>query len=187
MSTYSINLCIHSPAAQQNCSWLSRSGTKEKTVWGLCCPGLSRVMACNLFLEGFNLAGRGAFNLGGETVTLSQFLLLIFRRIARDCSCKWQERGINISMPICSHNQKHVFAMFPKLPASGNPAHSWNWHPWPKRNVHSVLNIWKKNPKNHYRLEVNAIQRSQGGCDGSENVLCTTSWVKNLWNSVLCL
>jgi len=33
----------------------------------------------------------------------------------------------------------HVFAVFLKLSASGSPDSSWNWKPWPKRNVLSVL------------------------------------------------
>lgn len=125
MYTYSIcihiYICIHSPTAQQNCSWHTLSGTKEKRD----CGGYAVPVSAGSWHAIYSwrlLIGGGSLRLGGETITLSQFLLLIFiRQISKDFSCKWQERGINISLPISSHNQKHVFAMFPNLPASGNP------------------------------------------------------------------
>lgn len=42
----------------------------------------------------------------------------------------------------------------------------------------------KKKKKKDYTLEVNAIQRSQGGCDVNENVICTPPWAKT--SELLC-
>lgn len=178
MSTYSINLCIHSPTARQNCSWRTLSGMKEKTECGgyavpVSARSLHAIYSWRLLIWG------EAFNLGEKpSLWANSFSWFLEEGFPKTAYANGRKEEL-ISPCLFPATTRSMC-----LQSSQNcpPAATWTAPETGSPDQRGTyIQSWTS-PKKDYRLEVNAIQRSQEGCDG--NVICATSWAKT--SELLC-